>query len=177
MHHDKLSFLTEVFLPWSDIDEGMTHVFLWKHHPSGPSGNGDTHKMASWIPSPIYIRHHLNVPNGMWKFPTKPWFLRRCLTWGRDYWEDGDEPWNFGAPYVQLNPPSATKNRCRGDEIIWFVVVTKYQTRKSNLAMLMPFLMAEDGTINNQKSDSFIVHISIFFACEIIYVPAFAAAV
>ena len=121
-----------------------------------------------------YIKHPLNVPNGMWKFPTKPWFLRRCSTWGRDYWEDGDEPWNFGAPYVPLKTHLLPLKTGWGDEIVWFVVV------KSNLAMLMPFLMAEDGTINNinnRKSESFIVHISKVFAREIIYVPAFAAAV
>ena len=36
-------------------------------------------KVQRYESRPPIIKHPLNRPNGMWKFPTKPWFLRGCL--------------------------------------------------------------------------------------------------
>ena len=41
---------------------------------------------------PPNTKHPLYGPNGMWKLPTKPWFLRGCFSmnggWEYDFWDD-----------------------------------------------------------------------------------------
>ena len=40
------------------------------------------HVAGHVLGNPIPTKYHLYDPNGMWKFPTKPWFLRRSFAFG-----------------------------------------------------------------------------------------------